>query len=386
MTPSHVGPTDQGEVSGWQAPTSDETRLWPVYLADVMQEDSPRLFEIGDIVTWPVRLIDTSMPGSGWPENVPVQTAVSLRAGPYPGGRGRLALTPEFSVCWRGDEPIGSEFQIEAGLIADFFNPPFTTYVTGTVRRIAITSSPYVWRDHGTRSAWYPGGPWDLQDVRVAPLSFDHNYAEGPSARREHGLLVHLELITPRCRCQEIRHIGGERAADYARRHLQETGHDHARGTVDYVCAATNLIWRLDHPEIPAGWGPPRLRRLDDSASRSAGPANRVDRTAPDSPHNFADWWRETGEQQLRQLLYWVWDPLGVNEHFPSTADEYDRYAIEVATVLASGATARMLAGFLRTIERDRLGIAEPSSDFAATRLHEWYQRSRDRWRDRKDR
>jgi hypothetical protein len=31
----------------------------------------------------------------------------------------------------------------------------------------------------------------------------------------------------------------------------------------------------------------------------------------------FSDWWRDAGEQELRQLLYRVWDPIGLNQEFP---------------------------------------------------------------------
>jgi hypothetical protein len=235
-----------------------------------MQQDTPMLFELGDIVTWPVCIADISAPDSGWPQDVAVETALTLQAGPYPHPRGRLALTPEFSVAWSGSEPVGSTLRIAAGLVADFFNPPFTTNLTGSVRRIEITSSPYEWREQGPRSAWYPAGTWDLENVSVAPLRFEHDHRGDPSARREHGLLVHLELMTPRCRCQEIKGIGGEQATAYARRHLQQTGSRHSGGITDYVCPVTAVPWRLDHPEIPFGWRPPRLRRLDGPESTTS--------------------------------------------------------------------------------------------------------------------
>jgi hypothetical protein len=267
MTPSYVGPTDLGLISGLQVPHSGERRLWPVYLASEMQQDTPMLFELGDIVTWPVCIADISGPDSGWPQDVAVETALTLQAGPYPHPRGRLAVTAEFSVAWRGSEPVGSTRHIAAGLVADFFNPPFLTNLTGSVRRIEITSSPYTQRESGARGVWYSDGTWNLENVSVAPLRFQHDHPGDPSARREHGLLVHLELMTPRCRCQEIKSIAGDQATAYARRHLQQTGADLASGVTDYVCPVTAVPWRLDHPEIPSGWRPPRLRRGDGPGS-----------------------------------------------------------------------------------------------------------------------
>ena len=38
-------------------------------------------------------------------------------------------------------------------------------------------------------------------------------------------------------------------------------------------------------------------------------------------------WWEDVGQDQLRQLLYWRWDPIGINSEFPNTSGEYDRYA-----------------------------------------------------------
>lgn len=78
MTPSHVGPTDLQSVRGLQAPHCDGRRLWPVYLASEMQHDTPMLFELGDIVTWPVCITDVSAPDPGWPQNVAVETALTL--------------------------------------------------------------------------------------------------------------------------------------------------------------------------------------------------------------------------------------------------------------------------------------------------------------------
>ena len=40
----------------------------------------------------------------------------------------------------------------------------------------------------------------------------------------------------------------------------------------------------------------------------------------------YADWFRKKGSGELSQILYWCWDPIGVNDAFPSSAGEYDRY------------------------------------------------------------
>jgi hypothetical protein len=38
-------------------------------------------------------------------------------------------------------------------------------------------------------------------------------------------------------------------------------------------------------------------------------------------------------------VLYWKWDPIGVNDSFPYTADEYDRYGPQVLSALRNAAS-----------------------------------------------
>src|SRR3954447_432006 len=98
----------------------------------------------------------------------------------------------------------------------------------------------------------------------------------------------------------------------------------------------------------------------------------------------FAAWWRETGEHELRQVLLWRWDPLGVADHFPNTADEYDGYAPQVVQALRKGASETELMQLLAGFERDSMGLSAP----APTRLRRladslllWFKNSQDSWR-----
>ena len=95
----------------------------------------------------------------------------------------------------------------------------------------------------------------------------------------------------------------------------------------------------------------------------------------------FSDWWRDAGECELRQLLYWVWDPLDLNEEFPDAVDEYDRYAIEIATALASDMSQASLAALLASIEQNRMGVTPRPLDPIAARLRKWHGRSVERYR-----
>jgi hypothetical protein len=74
----------------------------------------------------------------------------------------------------------------------------------------------------------------------------------------------------------------------------------------------------------------------------------------PLSTDDFARWWKETGERELRQLLYWVWDPIGVSGSFPWAADEYDGYASQVVQALRKGKDEADIATMLQTIEQER--------------------------------
>lgn len=98
----------------------------------------------------------------------------------------------------------------------------------------------------------------------------------------------------------------------------------------------------------------------------------------------FSDWWRGAGESELRQLLYWVWDPLGVSESFPDAVDEYDGYALEIATALASGISQSALVALLTSIEQHRMGIARRSLQPVVEQLLAWHERSTERWANKR--
>ena len=72
----------------------------------------------------------------GWPDDVLVDTQVVIEERPTFARHGSLGRTPELSACWSGEEPVGSRLRIRAGFLADLFNPPFLSTVTGVVQRI----------------------------------------------------------------------------------------------------------------------------------------------------------------------------------------------------------------------------------------------------------
>lgn len=100
-------------------------------------------------------------------------------------------------------------------------------------------------------------------------------------------------------------------------------------------------------------------------------------------------WWTETGEFELRQILHWRWDPIGVAGEFPYAADEYHAYAPEIVSSLAGGASAREIALLLASIENDRMWGAGPFDGEPSDRLRDlgeaiiaWYAASQARWRE----
>ncbi len=60
---------------------------------------------------------------------------------------------------------------------------------------------------------------------------------------------------------------------------------------------------------------------------------------------------------ELRQILYWRWDPLGVSDSFPLNAGEYDRYADELLTRLEAGARDDSVTEYLERVEREWITV-----------------------------
>jgi hypothetical protein len=96
----------------------------------------------------------------------------------------------------------------------------------------------------------------------------------------------------------------------------------------------------------------------------------------------FVSWWTETGERELRQLLYWKWDPIGVSDSFPWAVDEYDGYAPQILTALRDLDPAA-LETLLRQIEGETMGLPEVRKEHhraVAAVIAEWSKQSQARW------
>jgi len=70
--------------------------------------------------------------------------------------------------------------------------------------------------------------------------------------------------------------------------------------------------------------------------------------------------------QQLDDLLWIAWDPIGVNDA-TSARDEYSSYAVKISDMLMSSATVEEIHGYLRWAECENMGL--PKSDESITKV-----------------
>jgi hypothetical protein len=66
-------------------------------------------------------------------------------------------------------------------------------------------------------------------------------------------------------------------------------------------------------------------------------------------------------QESIRLVLLHDWDPIGVKDA-PEAQDEYDSYVGRVYRWLASGASETEIAGRLREIESDDMGLSAVDS------------------------
>ena len=90
-----------------------------------------------------------------------------------------------------------------------------------------------------------------------------------------------------------------------------------------------------------------------------------------------------TGEFELRQLLHWRWDPIGIAGAFPAAADEYDSYPPGIVSALRQGASSREIAELLTRIEQDQMGFdkrADVGRESVALDILAWFEQSQHQW------
>jgi hypothetical protein len=100
------------------------------------------------------------------------------------------------------------------------------------------------------------------------------------------------------------------------------------------------------------------------------------------APGDEAAWWRERGERELRQILFWRWDPIGIQDELPYTTDEYDHYAPRVLEALRRGASPGDIGALLGSFERAEMGLTSRARDAVGELIVKWYGNSRGYWRE----
>lgn len=106
------------------------------------------------------------------------------------------------------------------------------------------------------------------------------------------------------------------------------------------------------------------------------------------SEEQYGEWTMQSGFGELRQILYWRWDPIGVDNAFPITADEYDSYVEGLLSRLWRGIQPAAIADCLRQAERESMGsgyTAEAELLALGQRIADWHENSIDLWMRRRD-
>jgi hypothetical protein len=92
-------------------------------------------------------------------------------------------------------------------------------------------------------------------------------------------------------------------------------------------------------------------------------------------------WWSERGARELRELLFYEWDPIGLRDLADQQLDEYEHYAGQLVRRLRTGATVDELAAVLEGFRSDMgLEPALEDSARAAERVRDWYGQSLASW------
>lgn len=105
----------------------------------------------------------------------------------------------------------------------------------------------------------------------------------------------------------------------------------------------------------------------------------------PDQPTlseaEWGEWWRDRGAEELRTLLFWRWDPIGVANFFPDRRHAYDDEAAPIVRKLKAGASAREIEAYLAAREEELGRASVARRGRVAQALVDWYQTSVAHWR-----
>jgi len=95
------------------------------------------------------------------------------------------------------------------------------------------------------------------------------------------------------------------------------------------------------------------------------------------------EWWKRRGGRELREILYWRWDPIGIaGAALPYNGDEYDSYAGPIVNLLHTGADDREVARHLEDVEPGGLTVSSDHHRETADLITAWYGMSIRLWRE----
>lgn len=78
--------------------------------------------------------------------------------------------------------------------------------------------------------------------------------------------------------------------------------------------------------------------------------------------------------RRIDEVLFYVWDPIGVNDLGPEARDEYSSYADRVWRMALDGETKSDVSSYLTQITTDRMGLdsRKRADDEVADIIWDW--------------
>lgn len=135
------------------------------------------------------------------------------------------------------------------------------------------------------------------------------------------------------------------------------------------------------HIVRPSSWRTCDIPPMSAGPQETGHPSNQEEPLSVENQHR---WWKEAGGWQLRELLYWRWDPIGVSGGFPFTREEYDGYAGRLEKLLTGGAGPDELSAYLLEAERHMGLILSHGTETRRAKMAEliltWHRNSLSHW------
>jgi len=73
--------------------------------------------------------------------------------------------------------------------------------------------------------------------------------------------------------------------------------------------------------------------------------------------------WKTNAWKEIDKILFFDWDPIGVNDHPDKSRGEYSNYIIGVYRLLELKADKEMIAGHLCDVAKEHMGLELTEED-----------------------